>query len=194
MDIDMLEHDLVTEAREAQRLAEKDTAILRARLTLREARIRELEHDPVTRLPTRAQCVKRADRSWERASRTGLPIGVSLVDVDRFKLINDEGGHAEGDRVLELFACILRGAVREADFVGRWGGDEFIIICEAATPSNMLRGAQRILGDIRNFTPVTCSIGMAIENEHDLNTMDVLTRADANLLEVKRRGRDDLKL
>ncbi len=190
----MLHHDLVTEVNERARLAEKDTAIVRARLTLAQARIRELEIDPVTKLPTRAQSEAWAVDAWERASRSIKPVGVALVDVDNFKTINDVDGHAEGDRVLYNFARILRGAVRAADFVGRWGGDEFIIICEAADQSNMLRGGQRILNDIRSFTPVTCSIGMAIENELDLNTMDVLARADANLLEVKRRGRVGLRL
>ncbi len=194
MDLDHVRHDLVSEAAERVRLAEKDTAIVRGRLALAHAKIRELSIDTVTKLPTRAQAEQRALDAWERAARAGTTVGVGLVDVDKFKLINDTSGHAEGDRVLRVFARILRGAVRAADFVGRWGGDEFIIICEAATQQNMLRGGQRILDDVRAFTPVTASIGFALKYAWDTNTLDVLARADARLLAVKQRGRDDLSI
>jgi diguanylate cyclase (GGDEF)-like protein len=190
-----LPEDVAREMGMAIRVAEKDTAIVRARLTLALAKIRELEIDPVTKLPTRAQAEQRALDAWERAGRAGTTVGVGLVDVDKFKLVNDGSGHAEGDRVLRIFARVLRGAVRAADFVGRWGGDEFIIICEAATRTNMLRGGQRILNDVRSFTPVTASIGFAIADAMtDNNTLDVLARADARLLTVKQRGRDDLSI
>ncbi len=163
---------------------------LQFRIHKLEARVAELGTDPVTGLPTRRQSEEFAVAAWERAARSGRSVGVMLVDVDRFKLINDEAGHAQGDRILALVAEAIRGATRTADFVGRWGGDEFIIISETATPVSLARGAARILVDVEFSTPVTVSIGMAIEVDTDLNTLDVLARADDNLILVKAAGRN----
>lgn len=89
---------------------------------------RQATTDSLTGLPNRAEFERRADAMLARAERDGSGACLVLVDLDRFKAINDTAGHAAGDRVLVEAAGRLRRAVRESDIVGRWGGDEFVLL------------------------------------------------------------------
>lgn len=84
--------------------------------------------DELTELPNRRKCVESIQDEMARARRGGLPFSVFLFDIDFFKAINDSNGHDAGDEVLKLIARVGRRAIRETDTLGRWGGDEFVLL------------------------------------------------------------------
>ena len=109
---------------------------LRARLSARKlelqqalATIRELAQvDELTRLSNRRHILEMLAIAHTRCVRSGEPLSVVLIDLDHFKAVNDRHGHAAGDAVLREFATVLRGGLRESDFAGRWGGEEFLVV------------------------------------------------------------------
>ena len=134
----------------------------------------ELQHllnDPLTGLPTRGTCNENLHQLLAAARRTGLPGAVALVDIDHFKRINDELGHGAGDIVLREVARRLKSACRASDSVGRWGGEEFLVLLpdtdldEAAILSERLRetvAAQPFVVDAQGATrQLTVSVGVA---------------------------------
>lgn len=129
----------------------------------------------------------------ERAARHGLHLSCAFIDLDEFKLVNDRRGHIHGNQVLAAVADELRRGVRDADIVGRYGGDEFIAILPETTQGGALRLAHRLRAQIHTATlafddePVEVSIGVAqwtpaSAPEH------VLEQADQALLRAKRAG------
>jgi diguanylate cyclase (GGDEF)-like protein len=119
-----------------------------------------------------------------RARRTDTPLSCLLLDLDDFKAINDELGHQAGDGVLRKVAAALRGQLRDHDVVGRYGGDEFVVLL----PGTPEIGA-RVVGErIAAASPVACSIGLAQWAE-PLSADELLGRADRALLLAKRTGK-----
>lgn len=136
------------------------------------------------------QCVKRFDRYGER-------FAVALVDLDHFKQINDQHGHKVGDEALQAFAAAATQVLRETDTVGRWGGEEFLVVLPNAT-GHKAEVAMRRLREALSHTAVSASApglrvrfssGIAV---HDApgNVMQILERADKALYQAKRDGRD----
>lgn len=134
-----------------------------------------------------------ADNAAE-AARYGTPLSLVLADVDRFKAINDRYGHAAGDAALAAVADRLAGCVRDADLVGRWGGEEFLVVApqtagrEAATLAERCR-AEVAARPVPGVGTTTISFGVA-EWRPGESIHSLLTRADRALYEAKRRGRD----
>ncbi|MEB3331841.1 MAG: GGDEF domain-containing protein [Synechococcaceae cyanobacterium] len=174
-------------------------------LRLRSRLIPELlalaELDALSGVYNRRAFLETAEALLRQAAAAGLPMALAVIDVDRFKGINDSRGHDAGDRVIERVAELLRTAVRGADLVGRLGGDEFVILLqlsgEAATAT-----LGRILETVRR-TPiavhdgqalqVTLSVGVATrEGEARTTLADLLAAADAALYVAKDRGRDQV--
>jgi diguanylate cyclase (GGDEF)-like protein len=128
------------------------------------------------------------------AQRYGTPLAVIMLDVDTFKVINDTYGHQVGDSVLREAAGVLRAGVRETDWVGRWGGEEFMVICpnttEEAAWDLAERVRQRIAGhDFPVIGRMTCSLGITAFRSGDRgNTM--VKRADEALYLAKQNGRN----
>jgi diguanylate cyclase (GGDEF)-like protein len=172
-------------------------------LSLVREKTRELSHlalhDALTGLPNRALVLDRAERMLTRGARQpGALVGALYIDVDGFKHVNDNLGHAAGDRLLRIAAARLQTAVREQDTVGRLGGDEFIVLVEAtpdgATPdvlADRLTEALREpveLGDAGKSFSITVSIGVAVGH---YSTPDELLRdADLALYAAKAAGKD----
>lgn len=115
-----------------------------------------------------------------------------MLDLDHFKSINDRHGHADGDRILREVGEVLVDHTRDADVVGRWGGEEFVVVVTEGGPTVALRVAERIrlaLHRIRADMPVSGSLGVALVQPGD-TAETLLERADRALYRAKRRGRD----
>jgi len=129
--------------------------------------------------------------------RYGHPYALLFVDIDHFKHVNDRYGHDTGDKVLQLVASTLAGCIRGGDTVGRWGGEEFLVIAHAADGEEALRSAERarLLVEsawARSGTrriAVTISVGVALARAGEL-TRDLVARADAAMLRAKDEGRN----
>ena len=164
-------------------------------------------HDSLTGLPNRARAL---DALESAIVREGASRAVLMVDLDRFKEINDTLGHAFGDRVLDEAGKRLRQAVRSGDLVARLGGDEFLVLLEDVDPAHALARAQELLGALREPLDLTstrinldASIGMALYPEHGDGAETLLRRADIALYDAKQTrqgvavyesGRDEVHL
>lgn len=152
------------------------------------ARAREAsEIDPLTRVANRRGLDHVLDLAMQLAERVEPRLNVAMIDVDHFKTINDENGHAVGDQILQQLTTAWRPLLRPEDSIGRRGGDEFLVVLPGCTTAD----AAVILERLRTAAPggVTCSIGAAHRRAGDSASM-LVSRADAALYEAKRRGRD----
>jgi diguanylate cyclase (GGDEF)-like protein len=142
-------------------------------------------------------------RSIEAAAhhlvREGTPFVVAFADLDHFKLLNDKHGHETGDRVLRLFARILRDSVRPTDIPARYGGEEFVVVLpdcsvtDAVTVAERLRGRLRDAVDSGSVPPFTVSVGIA-RSGPDNGLTETVGRADEALLAAKAAGRDRVSI
>jgi diguanylate cyclase (GGDEF)-like protein/PAS domain S-box-containing protein len=156
---------------------------------------RMARHDPLTGVFNRYALSEVLEQEASRAQRYRRPIGVLMVDVNRFKEVNDRFGHATGDKVLQLVADVLRSTVRDTDYVVRYGGDEFLLLLlEANGETELVR--DRIMERMAARNPVnllvdfsiTLSIGISFwKPDSNLSMESVLSQADAAMYEDKRR-------
>lgn len=159
-------------------------------------------HDALTALPNRVLFHDRLEHALEGTERTGLPVGVLVLDLDGFKLVNDSAGHAAGDEVLRQVADRLRRCVRPSDTVARLGGDEFAVLCpQAPTATALQTVADRISEEVRASPfvvdgvrhAVGVSIGASLgAGRHDLDR--VMGEADAAMYSAKRGGADRVRV
>lgn len=159
---------------------------------------RKALYDQLTGLCNRAHIEDALRVEINRSSRYGHPLTVLLFDIDHFKSINDTYGHDVGDRVLKEVAQRAENKLRSVDLVGRWGGEEFLVILAETEKENAMIVAEGVRkavegGDYGLDRPVTVSIGVASFHEHDL--LDTLIkRADLALYEAKHGGRNRVVL
>lgn len=164
-----------------------------------EARLIELARtDSLTGLPNRRAFMEGLRHELERMRRGGHPPSVLMVDIDFFKRVNDQYGHAAGDKVLKAVAAIIRDEVRSTDALGRIGGEEFAVATSDSPPDTVGELAERLRGAVAATTfdsgegrqlHVTLSIGVATARRDD--TADtILSRADAALYDAKSSGRN----
>lgn len=140
-------------------------------------------------------------QAFKQAKRRGRPIAVVVFDVDRFKQINDNHGHAAGDAVLRALAVRARSVVRESDILGRIGGEEFAIVLPEADLTVALRVAERLRTAVAAMQveteagsiSCTCSLGVAASATGDDDLETLLGQADRALLQAKRAGRNCIK-
>jgi two-component system cell cycle response regulator len=154
--------------------------------------------DPLTGLMNRRAFLAALDVEQSRSERHGYPMSLLMLDIDHFKLINDEHGHAMGDQVLVVFARMLAQQARKTDIVGRWGGEEFVIVLSGANEAGARLVGERIrrategmavLNDRRQPVSVTVSIGIACLEVND--TLDgLIERADRAMYQAKASGRN----
>lgn len=161
-----------------------------------EALAHQAAHDHLTDLPNRGLLADRMDVALARLRRSGEPIAILFLDLDRFKRINDTFGHDAGDRVLLEVAARLRGVVRPSDTVARMGGDEFAILCEGMTQAAAEALSNRIADVLSDPFEVegrelgmSASIGIVINTDAEAEPTSLLTDADTAMYESKDRGR-----
>ena len=146
--------------------------------------------DPLTGLLNR----RSMDEHLRTTLRAGEPAAALLVDIDRFKRINDELGHETGDRVIQAVAAVLEAGTRDQDAVARWGGEEFLVLLQGHDQEAAWNVAERLRARVPESwgTPenqLNVSIGVAALRPGDTaNTL--VSRADSALLEAKRKGRN----
>jgi diguanylate cyclase (GGDEF)-like protein len=153
--------------------------------------------DALTQLLNRRGFLDFAERELVRSKRSQLPCSIAVLDVDRFKRINDRYGHATGDAVLQTVARILRKSVREQDVIGRWGGEEFILLFPETTADGALHAAEGVRRAIESTSVageggdlfVTVSIGVAGHRAGDALEQTV-GAADRALYVAKEQGRN----
>jgi diguanylate cyclase (GGDEF)-like protein len=159
----------------------------------------EVSHtDALTFLPNRRQIIGDLQREVIFSDRYGIPLTISMLDVDYFKKINDTYGHPVGDEVLRNLAGQLRDHIRHPDTIGRYGGDEFLIVLPHSLLNAAAQQAERLCKHIRAFpirsgdqeVKATVSIGIAQYKVHREDWQTLLARADAALYQAKNQGRD----
>ena len=153
--------------------------------------------DVLTGLPNRRHWEEAAGNELARYQRTRRPAVVMLIDIDNFKEVNDNHGHAMGDEVLRCVASVLRHAIRDIDTPSRYGGDEFAVLLAETNVNGARDVAERIRIDFINKRgpaaaeqSCTLSIGLADANRLMISVEDWMQRADASMYRAKAAGRD----
>lgn len=163
------------------------------------AQAREVAHvDPLTFLPNRRTIVKDLQNEVLRAERYNSLFSISVLDLDNFKSINDTFGHPVGDEVLRQIAILLRDSVRHPDVVGRYGGEEFLILLPNSNATAAAEQANRLCRETRSKlvrakeheVQVTISIGIAQFRVGEDSWHSLLKRADNAMFKAKNNGRD----
>ena len=159
-------------------------------------------HDPLTGLTSRTLFVDRLWVALARMSRVDEVLAVMFVDLDRFKLVNDEHGHEAGDAVLAGAAARMTSALRASDTISRFGGDEFMVLCEAVSgPAEASILAQRVIDAVA--APIThdghelrvnASIGLVVTDAPGMSADALIEQADAAMYEAKRQGEGRFEL
>ena len=151
-------------------------------------------HDPLTNVLNARAFSSELSQELGRNRRYGRPLALIYLDLDDFKAVNDAHGHATGDAVLRLVADATRTAVRQADIVGRLGGDEFGVLMPETDGMVAHAAATRLAGSIRTVfrgTPsVTASIGVVSVTGTEAGTDELLQKADQAMYQAKRAGKD----
>jgi len=173
-------------------------SVSQAALTLRNARLlHDVEYlatrDELTGLANRRLFEETLALEIGRHRRTGAPLTVVALDVDHFKVVNDEFGHPAGDAVLRAIGAALRGGTKAYDLPSRYGGDEFLVLlpgCGAADAPGVAERLRRVAAEATEPTPVTMSAGTATIPDDAGDGESLVAAADAALYEAKRAGRD----
>jgi len=175
------------------RLLVTQTRLIRTQDALR----REASHDGLTSLWNHKVILEILNRELLRSERHGQPVGVIMADVDDFKNVNDSRGHAAGDVVLRIIASEIAAVVRPYDSVGRYGGEEFLIVAPDCGPAEIWELAERIRNCVANCSivaagtsmHVTLSLGIATGTSA-ANAEKLLNAADTALYQAKSGGRN----
>ncbi|MGD8440956.1 MAG: diguanylate cyclase [Holophagae bacterium] len=155
--------------------------------------------DALTGLANRRRLEMELERNISFSKRTGQPLAVIMMDLDKFKICNDTAGHLVGDNILRAVASTLRSRVRVTDLVVRWGGDEFCILVPATQPQGAIAAAESLVDAVKEATsaialpaplePPTASAGVACYPEDGEDPHTLILNADAALYQVKATGR-----
>lgn len=173
----------------------KDITHLRAQ---QKRQLWEAEHDPLTGLLNRRGFERRLDETYRRFREHGEMASLILFDLDSFKPINDEGGHALGDEMLRVIARCLEGCVRRDDHLARLGGDEFAILLPGCGNPQAIRIAEQVRLAVSELSVlredkryrVTASLGISCLGADDSDAQAMVTRADTASYDAKAKGKN----
>jgi diguanylate cyclase (GGDEF)-like protein/PAS domain S-box-containing protein len=155
-------------------------------------------YDPLTLLPNRRLLQERIKHSINMERRDGRQLGLLMLDLDRFKAVNDSLGHLAGDELLQQVGTRISARIRDVDMVARLGGDEFIVLLEDITqPEDAARVAEEIIIDLTkpfllahgDTVQIGASIGISLYPQHGENIDELMDHADAALYQAKDAGR-----
>jgi diguanylate cyclase (GGDEF)-like protein len=154
--------------------------------------------DALTFIPNRRKIIVELQEEVIRSNRYGTPLSISILDIDHFKMVNDTYGHTTGDETLRSVVARLREHIRQPDTIGRYGGEEFLIVLPSSEAKAAAEQASRLCKDIRNtkieandhVLSVTVSVGIAQFRIGQENWEGFLHRADEALYKAKDGGRD----
>ena len=198
----------------AQRLQDGDQIQLSSSVVLKftwqhpleEALQRSLYHsavrDGLTGLYNKRFLIERFEQEFAYATRHDRPLSVLVFDLDHFKAVNDNFGHAAGDAMLQAVANLVRESIRHEDVFGRFGGEEFVLLMRETVLSTAIAVAERVRSDIarqvvqheNHEVQVTTSIGISSSTEPGVESaMDLFIRADRRLYEAKEAGRNRIR-
>jgi diguanylate cyclase (GGDEF)-like protein len=178
----------------ADRLREQRQALSEAQ--------RRAQTDPLTGVLNRRSLLERLEAACVRAKARGLSIAVLFIDVDHFKHVNDAHGHQAGDACLKNVVTLIQAELRQSDVIGRYGGEEFVVILSSADAAAALPVAQRILERVeRERTTgygapirITCSIGVAASDALGVWGEPLLAHADQAVYAAKNGGRNRVEI
>jgi diguanylate cyclase (GGDEF)-like protein len=158
--------------------------------------------DPLTNLYNRRHFYNLAEIEFERAMRYKHPLTLLMIDLDHFKLINDRYGHLIGDDMLQFVATLCKRNLRKIDIIGRYGGEEFIVLLPETGAEQALNLASRICGTIRDShmpspkgpIAVTTSIGVGVLSSSNTSLESLIDKADHAMYMAKNKGRNQVYL
>ncbi len=162
---------------------------------------RQSRTDDLTGLYNRRHIFIEVEREVERSVRYGRPLSCMMIDIDDFKKINDTYGHFVGDQVVQTFARLLEDSIRTIDILGRYGGDEFLLILPETDLDEARSVAERIRSSVIDYQhqvmaelgPLTVSIGLVVFDEScRANKKLFIEKADAVLMAAKRSGKNQI--
>jgi two-component system cell cycle response regulator len=191
--------ELKVRLRAGSRILDLQTELISARDSLRF----QATHDPLTGLWNRVAILDILNRELARNRRSGSQLGLIMVDVDHFKTINDTCGHLAGDVALREIARRMRASMRSYDEIGRYGGEEFLVVAAGCTAPDTLKLAERLRSGISEegivlpgrTIMVAGSLGVASSSEcREVDEDWLLRAADAALYLAKQRGRNRVEL
>jgi diguanylate cyclase (GGDEF)-like protein len=164
----------------------------------RQQLVKLASQDALTGLPNRRRTAELAAAALQAASDTRQPLTIAVIDMDHFKVINDRCGHAAGDYVLTEFARAGREALRDSDILGRWGGEEFLLVMPETPLELALSSLERLrtlvfgipLPAVGSGLRVSISAGLATNDAGARSLDELIARADAALYTAKNEGRD----
>jgi len=175
---------------------------LNKQLTQLNVQLAGLAHmDELTGIANRRHGQQSLKELWGRAARYEQPLACAMVDIDKFKLVNDEFGHIKGDEVLQKAASVLRGNIRDCDMLCRWGGEEFLVLFPMQVANEARACMERCCRAIRQQVvlgptqrPVTVSVGIASRDASMRKAEDLVRRADDLLYAAKNDGRNCIRV
>ena len=191
-------HIMTLKAKEESLAAQKELEKANEILQQNEIVIKELMlTDPLTGVANRRHLDERLDLESKRIQRYGGSLSIIITDIDHFKKINDSHGHHAGDEVLKLFAKLIQESIRATDFVGRFGGEEFVMLLPETDIDSAHNLAERIRQALESTsrlsieTGVTASFGVASTRKQEAAEM-ILRSADQALYRAKQAGRNQV--
>ncbi len=179
-----------------------DRKLAEDELRIAKQRAEELAHkDELTGLNNRRAFFEQSEHAFRQAKRYQHPLSVIMIDIDHFKMINDNYGHSFGDRVLKMVAGPLLDSIRDFDIVARMGGEEFAIVLPETGLEEAEKLAERLRTAIQGMTinngkyeiGITASLGVVTCRDDDGNIESLLTKADDALYVAKKKGRNRVK-